>query len=90
MPPLYEQLFEITLQICAQFPSITPLTIRGQAADEVVNLFCRYIALAKRKNGEKTGGGNTRGGIKREVVTRSGQRYIINRYEDKSGLTFGG
>lgn len=78
------------MQICAQFPSITPLSIREQDADEVMNLFCRYIALAKRKNGEKYGAGNTRRGIKQEVTTRSGQRYIINRYEDHSGLTFGG
>ena len=87
-PPLYEQLFEITLQICGQFPALTPISIREQNADEVITMFCRYIALARRKNGQTAE--KTAGGRKKEIVTRSGQRYIINRYEDESGLNFGG
>ena len=90
-PPLYEQLFEITLQICGQFPSLTPISIREQDAEEVITMFVRFITLARRKNGHSTGGGNTTPGKgTKQAIGRSGQRYIIHTYEDKSGLTFGG
>lgn len=91
MPPLYEQLFEITLQICGQFPTLTPISIREEDAEEVITMFARFITLAKKKNRENGGVVNTPSRIAgKEVTGRSGQRYIIHRYEDTSGLTFGG
>ena len=86
MPPLYEQLFELTLNICEKFPTITPISIREMDADEVILLFARYVKYARRKNGSA---GNAPEANK-EVVTKNGQRYIIHKYEDTSGLTFGG
>ena len=87
MPPLYEQLFELTLNICEKFPTITPISIREMDADEVILLFARYIKYARRKSGSA---GSNAPANNKEVVTKNGQRYIIHKYEDTSGLTFGG
>ena len=91
IPPLYEQLFDLTIQVCGQFPSLTPISIREQDAEEVITMFARFITMAKRKNRESTGNGHTiPGNGTKEAIGRSGQRYIIHTYEDNSGLTFGG
>lgn len=89
MPPLYEQLFELTLNVCEKFPTLTPISIREEDADEVILLFARYIKYARRKS-ENAGDNSTAKAKTKEVVTKNGQRYIIHKYEDASGLTFGG
>ena len=91
LPPLYEQLFDLTIQICGQFPSFTPISIREEDAEEVVTMFARFITLARRKNRDSTGGINALPGKgTKQAIGRSGQRYIIHSYEDNSGLKFGG
>lgn len=89
MPPLYEQLFELTLNICEQFPTMTPISIREEDADEVILMFARYVTLARRKNGNARANVIAKESTK-EIVTQNGQRYVIHKYEDTSGLTFGG
>lgn len=90
MPPLYDQLFEMTLQVCDRFPAFTPISIREEDAEEVINMFARFVTLARRKEAEKSGGEYTPRSKTREVTGRTGQRYIIHSYEDDSGLSFGG
>lgn len=85
---MYDQLFELTIQVCNQFPSFTPISIRDEDAEEVIEMFARFILLAKRRNAGKCG--EMRRNAGKSVVGRSGQRYIIHDYEDDSGLRFGG
>ena len=89
MPPLYEQLFELTINVCDKFQTITPISIREMDADEVILLFARYIKYARRKN-DNAGNHSTAKAKTKEIVTKNGQRYLIHKYEDTSGLTFGG
>ena len=77
--------------MCEQFPSLTPISIREQDAEEVIIMFARFLTLARRRNAEGESNRDTRTGIgTRQAIGRSGQRYIIHKYEDASGLTFGG
>ena len=89
-PSLYEQLFERAIEICGLFPSLTPLSIRELDAEEVITLICRFITLSKRRKVEESGGVIQTRSPNKIVTTANGQRYIIHKYEDKSGLTFGG
>lgn len=47
---LYEAFFDLTIQICKEFPQFTPLQIRKESAEEMCIFIARFLNKKIREN----------------------------------------
>ena len=58
---MYDVLFDFTCQICKEYPSLTPLSVRRESAREMCIFIARYITRgANLKKEEKSFNGKTK------------------------------
>jgi asparagine synthetase A len=51
--PVFELLFESTVNLCERFPALTPLSLRKEKAREVFLLIVRYNNYGKKQGKKK-------------------------------------
>lgn len=76
---LYESFFDLSLQICKEFPQITPFSLRKESGKEVCIFIARFIRKNARENTKHQGIQPTQNGKK---TIKVGNKVY---YEDSEG-----